>query len=193
MRPMRVFSLGNLVVSVFLCASCGGATPPASSPNEASSSDKAATEPSSSEDTAPDETMATSEGESAEGSDEAGGDEAAGEEENADVPRAIKRDPGEETRTLKVVQQIIRQNRQLVRDCYEKALSKNKSLQGDLTIHFVIGPNGDVKTAELNRERSTLTDPAVVQCSVAALKTLKFPPSSKGFESKVNYPFNLNP
>ena len=62
-----------------------------------------------------------------------------------------------------------------------------------MTIHFVIGANGDVLTAELNRERSTLTHPDVVNCSIAALKTLRFPASSKGFESKVNYPFNLNP
>jgi hypothetical protein len=35
--------------------------------------------------------------------------------------------------------------------------------------------------------------PELDTCAVEAVKTFKFPPSSRGLESKVNYPFNFNP
>jgi outer membrane biosynthesis protein TonB len=96
-----------------------------------------------------------------------------------------------ETRTTEVIQKIIMANRQPVRDCYEKARKDLPTLKGDMTIHFVLDPDGKVKTAELNQERSTLKSPAVVTCALEVLKKIKFPPSSRGMDSTINYPFNF--
>jgi hypothetical protein len=41
-------------------------------------------------------------------------------------------------------------------------------------------------------ERSTLKSPAVVDCSIKVITGIKFPPSSRGMDTTVNYPFNLN-
>lgn len=97
-----------------------------------------------------------------------------------------------ETRTMEVIAQVVKVNRQPVRDCFEKAKKDLPDLKGDMVIHFVIDPEGKVKKAELNQERSTLKSPAVVDCSIKVLQGIKFPPSSRGMDSTVNYPFNLN-
>jgi hypothetical protein len=97
-----------------------------------------------------------------------------------------------ETRTMEVIAQIIKDNRKGVRDCFEKAKKDLPDLKGDMVVHFVIDPEGKVKKADLNMERSTLKSPAVVDCSLKVLSALKFPASSRGMDTTVNYPFNLN-
>jgi hypothetical protein len=60
-------------------------------------------------------------------------------------------------------------------------------------VHFVLDPAGKVKLIELNQERSTLKSPAVVDCVIGVVKSIAFPPSSRGLETNVNYPFNFTP
>jgi len=86
----------------------------------------------------------------------------------------------------------VQDNRQPVRDCMDKAKKDLPDLKGDMVIHFVIDPEGKVKKAELNQERSTLKSPVVVDCAIKAVQAIKFPPSSRGMDSTVNYPYNLN-
>jgi len=100
-------------------------------------------------------------------------------------------DSNGETRTSEVIAQVIRDNRQPFRDCYEKGKKKIPELEGTLTLYFVLNPKGEVKKAELNRERSDIVEPTVVDCAVGVLKTMKFPRSSRGRESEVNYPFDF--
>jgi hypothetical protein len=99
----------------------------------------------------------------------------------------------EDDRTMEVIAAVVKANRQKARDCYEKALKQNSALKGDLVVHFTLKPNGKVKEATLNRERSTITEPSVVNCVIDVIRSLEYPKSSKGFESTVNYPFNFNP
>ncbi len=99
----------------------------------------------------------------------------------------------EETRTTEVIAKIIKDNRQPVRDCYDKAQKELPSLKGDLVIFFVLDPEGKVKKIELNQQASTIKSPAVVDCAIKTIKSLNFPPSSRGMETTVNYPYNFNP
>jgi TonB family protein len=91
------------------------------------------------------------------------------------------------------IQQVLADNRQKVRDCYDAALAANPGIKGDLVISFVIDPEGAVKQAEVNWSESDLHIPELDTCAVNAVRSLKFPASSRGLESKVNYPFNFNP
>ena len=122
-----------------------------------------------------------------------GGDEAwAGE----DAAKSEKVPPGKEgvaeTRTMDVIAKLVKDNRQPVRDCMDKAKKELPDLKGDMVIHFVVDPEGKVKKAELNVERSTLKAPAVVDCAIKTIKGINFPPSSRGMDTTVNYPYNLN-
>ncbi len=111
--------------------------------------------------------------------------------EAAATPKADTK--GEETRTIDVIAKILKDNRKPVRDCYEKALKDIPTLKGDMVIHFQLNPEGKIKKIELNVEKSTLKSPAVADCAIAEIKKLTFPPSSRGMDTTVNYPYNLNP
>jgi len=114
-----------------------------------------------------------------------GGEAGGGEEASAEG--------GEETRSTQSIQKVIIDNRKPIRACYDNAKKDLPTLKGTMTIHFVLDPEGNVKKAELNQERSDLKSPALVDCALAHLKKLKFPPSSKGMDTTVNYPFDFKP
>jgi hypothetical protein len=57
----------------------------------------------------------------------------------------------------------------------------------------VLDPAGKVKTIEPNLERSSLKSTAVSDCAIRTIKGLTFPPSSRGMETNVNYPYNFMP
>jgi TonB family protein len=80
-----------------------------------------------------------------------------------------------------------------VRACYEAERAKDPSVMGTLTLRFTIDPKGAVTQANVVSERSTLKQPSLHQCALDALRTISFPPSSRGFESQVNYPFDFKP
>ncbi len=175
-----------LVASLFVFG-CGGSAPAPAAPQPAEAT------PASTETPPPAPSAAA---------DKPGGDgwEGEGEAKGASAAAAPEAKPGPapagsktETRTIEVIQKLVKDHRQPVRDCYEKARKDIPSLQGDMMIHFVLDPDGKVKSIELNQERSTLKNPDVVNCAISTIKGLAFPPSSRGMESVVNYPYNFMP
>jgi hypothetical protein len=183
-RGMMRTSLSALLAVVLVA--CGGSGEPAESP--------AAAAPAA--DAPPPETPAPAAAPAAGKTDEAGWEgeaeakkpDAAGEGKPA--PPDTKK---EETRTVDVIAKIVKDNRQPVRDCYDKAQKQLPSLKGDMVIFFVLDPEGKVKKIELNQQASTLKSPEVVDCAIKVIKGLTFPPSSRGMETTVNYPYNFNP
>lgn len=105
--------------------------------------------------------------------------------------------PGrEEKRTAEVIRQVVHQHRHSVRDCYDGELAKrapHDRPQGTLVLRFKLSPRGEVQAVALVPERSDLTQQSLVTCASAAVRSMPFPPSSRGFESTVNYPFNFRP
>ena len=186
--PRMIRSAPWFVASLFVLG-CGGSTPAAEAPAPA----EAAPAPAAS--AAPAQPAAAPDKPANEGWEGEG--DAKGGSTSAPAP-AAKPAPAAggsktETRTIEVIQKIVKDHRQTVRDCYEKARKDIPSLQGDMMIHFVLDPDGKVKSIELNQERSTLKNPDVVNCAIATIKSLTFPPSSRGMESVVNYPYNFMP
>ena len=177
----RAFGLFSIT---FLAIGCGGeaattepaktpddaAAPPADAPSADKPGDKAAAD------------------KPAEGADEGAW---AGESE-AKSAKAAEGNGKTETRTMDVIAQIVKENRKPVRECFDKAKKDLPDLKGDMVIHFVVDPDGKVKKAELNVERSALKAPPVVDCAIKTLQGIKFPPSSKGMDTTVNYPFNFD-
>jgi hypothetical protein len=100
---------------------------------------------------------------------------------------------GTETRTTELIQKVIVNNRKPFRDCYDKVKKELPDLRGTMTLHFVLDPAGKVKQAELNVDRSDIKSSTIVDCSIAALKKLPFPESSRGMDTSVNYPFDFKP
>ncbi len=169
-----------------IALACAGCQSSSTKPAETASA-----EPSSSESSAGEtagESAAT--GESTAPASSGNAEKWEGEAEATASAPAAKAEAGE-TRTTAAIRQVIIDNRKPFRDCYEKAVKELPTLRGTMTLHFVLDPDGKVKQAELNNDRSDLKSPQVVDCSLALLKKLKFPESSRGMDTTVNYPFDF--
>lgn len=110
----------------------------------------------------------------------------------ATAPAASEAAP-RDARGKEEIQAVLAANRDKVRACYDAALKKNPGIHGDVVVAFAINPDGSVKSAEVNWSESEIHVPELDSCAVDVVRGLKFPPSSRGLESKVNYPFNFNP
>ncbi|NLE85050.1 MAG: AgmX/PglI C-terminal domain-containing protein [Myxococcales bacterium] len=165
-----------------LTLGCGGSQPPAETASEPPAADA---------DSAPDDVAALPEEEP----EESWGDEDTTTSD--DAPRSgAAPDAGatKETRTLEVIQKVVNERRAAVRACYDKAREKNSALPGgDFVVRIVIDPEGVVKSAEQDFDASAVKSPDLSKCAIAEILTWKFPPSSRGMETKVNYPFNFKP
>jgi hypothetical protein len=87
----------------------------------------------------------------------------------------------------------IKSQRYRIRACYDQALKRQPGLAGSLTLTLTIDPQGVVTSVRHNAERSELSEPGLVACAIGAIRGLRFLPSARGFETVVNYPFDLRP
>lgn len=118
----------------------------------------------------------------------------ASEPSTSSAPEPAGAEPGtRDARGKDEIQAVVAANRDKVRACYDKALQDNPGIKGDLVVSFVINPDGTVKQAEVNWAESDLHVPELDTCATEVIKGLQFPASSRGLESKVDYPFNFNP
>jgi TonB family protein len=96
-------------------------------------------------------------------------------------------------RSLNDIRAVVASNRDAFRACYDKAQKAHPGIKGTFTLKFVVNPDGTVKSAEPDATKSEIHAAELDSCAVAALKALKFPPSKRGMESAVNYPFDFKP
>jgi hypothetical protein len=172
--------LGTLLVA----AACGPTPPPESAADPAPA---AAPEPADPAPAAGPTADAAEENWEGEAEAKSGAPAAAG----SDSAGKATTDGKTETRTMTEIQRLVQANRQPVRDCFDQARKDLPDLHGDMVIHFVLDPEGKVKKAELNQERSTMKSPPIVKCAIDVIKSIKFPPSSRGMDTTVNYPYNF--
>jgi TonB family protein len=168
----------SLLLALFSSGACGGSSPPPSSPPPAS------TEPSPSA-SYPEPSPVPPEPLPAAATTPAAGPV-------APATSAAKANEGPD-RTLNDIQAIVTNNRDLFRGCYDKAIKTHPGIKGTYALKFVVNPDGTVKSAESDATKSEIRAPELDTCAVAALKTLKFPPSKRGMESAISYPFNFKP
>jgi hypothetical protein len=84
-----------------------------------------------------------------------------------------------------VIQRVVRQNFGRFRACYEAGLRTNPSLQGRVSVAFVVGRDGSVGSAQ--SAGSDLPDSGVVSCVVKQFYGLSFPAPEDGVV-RVSYP-----
>jgi TonB family protein len=186
-------STGLLLLALASLVGCGGA--PSSGAEAPAATTPAETPALASEPATEPESPATSGGDATSGEAKPGegSDEKWEGEEKAVGPGTPVARTKEETRTTAMIQETVKANRQPVRDCYDKGRKEIGDLKGTMTIKFTLDPDGKVKKAELVLERSDIKAPSVVTCAIDAIKKIKFPPSSRGMETTVDYPFDFKP
>lgn len=89
-----------------------------------------------------------------------------------------------------VIQRIVRQSFDRFQTCYDAGLRSNPTLQGRVTVKFVIAKDGSTKSA--NVAATDLDDKNVATCVAKAFSSLSFPPPDRG-EVIVSYPVVLSP
>jgi hypothetical protein len=192
MRVARLFRSSILIASLSASA-CGGSPPPAAATPEAVPGSDAAASPTPSAPVAASKPAADEEGWAGENTTKSAPSDAATSDKPTSDEPASAGGKGPETRTMDVIRKLVMDNRKAARKCYEDARKDLKDLQGNVVIHFVLDPDGKVKSADLNQERSTLKSPAVVNCVIGVIKGIQFPKSSRAMETSANYPFNFTP
>jgi len=165
-------------------SACGGSTPPpAATPESAAPTAEATAQ---SDAPSPTSKPAGSEDEGWVGEKTAKADDSAA----AAAEPAPADGKAPETRTMDVIRKIVMDHRKAARQCYDDARKDDKSLQGDVVIHFVLNPEGKVKSAALNQERSTLKAPKVVDCVIGVIKSIRGGPWSRHARSSASTSWN---
>ncbi len=89
-----------------------------------------------------------------------------------------------------IVQRVVRQNFGRFRLCYENGLRANPTLEGRITVRFVIGRDGAVASVE--NAGSDLPDPTIASCVIRAFYGISFPQPDGGVVM-VTYPIVFSP
>ncbi|MBL7689413.1 MAG: AgmX/PglI C-terminal domain-containing protein, partial [Bdellovibrionaceae bacterium] len=88
-----------------------------------------------------------------------------------------------------LIADVVNRNMGQIRFCYEQGLQGDPALAGRVAIGWIIGGNGQVKTASV--ESTTLNSKLVEDCILLRLRTWKFPLPDGGSDVKVSFPFVL--
>jgi hypothetical protein len=86
-----------------------------------------------------------------------------------------------------LIAQVIKDNRNGFRYCYERNLQVEKDLAGMVKLFFIIGPTGKVTSASV--KEATLKNAAVQECMLTRMRSLVFPVPRGGGVVIVTYPF----
>ena len=86
-----------------------------------------------------------------------------------------------------LIADVINRHMGQFRFCYEQGLQGTPGLAGRIAVRFVIGAQGQVRTAGI--DNSTMNSSMVESCVVNRMKSLKFPLPEGGVDVKVSYPF----
>lgn len=79
-----------------------------------------------------------------------------------------------------------------IQACYERGLKTKPDLRGNVSVNFVVAPDGKVAHADADQGDDAVTDSATVDCILSEIRKLEFPPPTGG-RVFINYPLRLEP
>lgn len=103
------------------------------------------------------------------------------------VPRGVAQVRGGLSR--EAIRRVVRRNLSQVRHCYEQGLVSNPSIEGRVTVSWIVNPTGAVSTSSI--ASTTLSNSSVERCIARAVTRWSFPQPDGGGPVGVNYPFVL--
>lgn len=92
--------------------------------------------------------------------------------------REVRRDGGAGTFDESIVNRMFRARLRALQRCYERELRTNRTLTGDVTVHFEIAEQGIVRDARV--ETNTIASPAVGNCARQMIRRFRFNPGAVG-------------
>jgi len=91
--------------------------------------------------------------------------------------------------TANQIRHVIQENIGDIQRCYEQGLVRDPTLEGRVSVSFVIGPNGAVVGSSFVDD--SLGDSTAAECMAAAVRTWTFPRPDPSGPVSVRFPFNL--
>jgi hypothetical protein len=91
-----------------------------------------------------------------------------------------------------VIDEKLKSAQPAIQGCYERGLKATPGLRGNVSINFVVSPEGKVVHAEAMEVDDPLTDHPTIDCMLDVMKKLEFPQPSGG-RVFINYPLKLEP
>ena len=79
-----------------------------------------------------------------------------------------------------------------IQACYERGLKNKPDLRGNVSVNFVVAPDGKVAHADADDSDDAVADAATVDCILGQIRKLEFPPPTGG-RVFINYPLRLEP
>jgi len=89
------------------------------------------------------------------------------------------------------IETVIRRHKNQIHYCYQRELTKDPSLAGELVVRFVIARDGSVSSAQI--DSTTLEQPSVESCVVGRFMRMQFPEPLGGGVVIVEFPFTFSP
>lgn len=93
-------------------------------------------------------------------------------------PRPLKGPPPAPQKPPLAQRPALSRRRSAFKDCYERVLRKDPTLEGKIVVEFTIEPEGHVGAARAARD--TMHNKALTACVLKAVKRMRFPRSSDG-------------
>ncbi|MGH1468706.1 MAG: AgmX/PglI C-terminal domain-containing protein [Bdellovibrionales bacterium] len=88
------------------------------------------------------------------------------------------------------IRRLIRKNRNALKGCYDRALTRNKNVSGKVVLNWKITNGGKMKSPRV--KSSTLNNAQVEQCIINRLMVLTFPDPGPNEIAEVSFPFVFN-
>lgn len=88
------------------------------------------------------------------------------------------------------IARIMKKHYNQIRYCYQKELNRNPNLYGKITVRFIIGATGGVRSSVV--KLSTMKNSNVEQCVNSVIRHIVFPAPNCGGQVHVSYPFVFN-
>lgn len=85
---------------------------------------------------------------------------------------------------------VVQEHNAQIRNCYERQLKQNPSLEGTMTLSVRVGPDGRVSGTQVG---GTLRDREVFACVRSVSSHMRFPPPGGRDCALVQVPFNFSP
>ncbi len=95
--------------------------------------------------------------------------------------------------TSQEIMAVIRFNLLGIRNCYESVLKVAPDLQGKMSVRFIVGTNGKIKSVTTTSVSSDLKNTSLTGCIEKKISDWIFPRPRGKQDVTVNYPFVFNP
>jgi hypothetical protein len=100
--------------------------------------------------------------------------------------------PTRGTLPKEVIDQKLAEAGPALRACYERSLKAKPNQGGNVSIDFVVAPDGKVAHAAATEVADGLEDEATIDCMLGEIRKLEFP-KPRGGRVFINYPLKLEP